>query len=102
MGFGSANENLSCRNTGLSSGKQWDVYAVCGLAPEEVSDEVAACMNVPDNCEGEECFVAWSDFEASWKCAGANQSHNNEPFGVCVSETVATNSMWMNYRSNNG
>lgn len=96
-----AAQDRSCRNTGLSTGKVWNVYAACGLLPEQLSDEEAACQGKV-GCAGEDCFVMWRDSEESWKCQGANQDHTGEHFQVCVDLALDNQFMWMNYRTNNG
>lgn len=102
--YGNAKDNRSCRNTALSTGKAWDVYAACGLLPEQLSDEEFACKDL-QGCDGEECFVMWptsTSTEVSWKCNGATQAHTGEHFQVCVDLAMNNNKMWMNYRTNNG
>lgn len=94
-------ENESCRTYGQSSGKQWDIYATCGLTSEMLSDEQNACVGKED-CMGEECFVMWYDEEQSWKCDGASQAHSGEHFEVCVDYVMSEGLTWMNYRTNNG
>jgi len=98
---GNAAKDRSCRNTGLSSGKAWDVYAACGLLPEQLSDEEMACQDKV-GCSGEDCMVMWTDVEQSWKCSGATQDHKDQHFQVCVDLAIDNNKMWMNYRTANG
>lgn len=97
-------ENYSCRNTGMENGGAWDVYAVCGEAPESLSDEQMKCLTQgKSGCEGEECWIAWDeDINNSWKCDGASNSHTGVSLEFCIEAAQTAGYEWVNWRATNG
>lgn len=98
---GSQSDEISCRNTNTMAANNWDVYAVCGQLDENVSDEELACVGMED-CQGEECFVAFKSTAVSWKCDGIDQAHKGVEFEYCVEYTMNMGLTFMNFRTANG
>jgi hypothetical protein len=98
---GSISDEISCRNTDTIAANNWDVYAVCGELDENVSDEEMACLGMED-CQGEECFVAFKSTAVSWKCDGIDQAHKGVEFSYCVEYTMNMGLTFMNFRTTNG